>query len=99
MFLLQRKKVLIDMTKVDAYWILEEMRKECFSKDYAEALGIAQETIEFVDLMPKDMVAVVRCKDCKHRDGEVGQPNIQCYQMHDDDFCSYGERRDENADD
>ena len=41
----------------------------------------------------KDAVRVVRCKDCKHRDGAVGQPNILCYQMHDDDFCSYGERK------
>lgn len=40
-----------------------------------------------------DAVPVVRCKDCKHRDGTPGQPNIVCYQMHDDDFCSYGEKR------
>ncbi len=39
-----------------------------------------------------DAVPVVRCKDCKYRDGAPGQPNILCYQMHDDDFCSYGER-------
>lgn len=48
-----------DMTRAEAYWILEEIRKESFSADYAQALGIAQETIEFVDLMPKDMVPVV----------------------------------------
>lgn len=41
----------------------------------------------------EDAIRVVRCKDCKHRDGTVGQPNILCYQMHDDDFCSYGERK------
>lgn len=59
------------MTKAEAYWILEEMRKECFSADYAEALGIAQETIEFVDLMPKDMCRVVFCADCdKYGDDE-----------------------------
>lgn len=39
------------MTRAEAYWILEEIRKESFSADYAEALGIAQEAIEFVDLM------------------------------------------------
>lgn len=44
-----------------------------------------------------DAVEVVRCKDCVYRDGTPGQPNILCYQMHDDDFCSYGERREENA--
>ncbi len=40
-----------------------------------------------------DAVPVVRCKDCKYRDGTPGQPNILCAQMHEDDFCSYGERR------
>jgi len=40
-----------------------------------------------------DAVHVVRCKDCKFRDGTPGQPNILCYQMRDDDFCSYGERK------
>lgn len=42
----------------------------------------------------KSWVEVVRCKDCKHKDGMPGQPNIVCWQMHDDDFCSYGERKD-----
>ena len=40
-----------------------------------------------------DAVPVVRCKDCKYRDGTPGQPNILCAQMHEDDFCSYGECR------
>lgn len=40
-----------------------------------------------------DAVPVVRCMDCKYRDGTPGQPNIICSQMHDDDFCSYGERK------
>ena len=40
-----------------------------------------------------DAVEVVRCWECKHRDGIPGQPNIVCWQMHDDDFCSYGERK------
>ena len=40
-----------------------------------------------------DVAEVVRCKDCKYRDGTPGQPNILCAQMHEDDFCSYGECR------
>ena len=40
-----------------------------------------------------DAVKVVRCKDCKYKDGTPGQPNILCGQMKDDDFCSYGESR------
>ena len=38
---------------------------------------------------------VVRCRECKYRDGTPGQPNIQCGQMHEDDFCSYGEKKEE----
>ena len=40
-----------------------------------------------------DAVPVVRCRECKFRDGTPGQPNILCGNMHDDDFCSYGERK------
>lgn len=40
-----------------------------------------------------NLVSVVLCKNCKYRDGTPGQPNIICAQMHDDDFCSYGECR------
>lgn len=51
-----------------------------------------------VDSIPAaDVIPVVRCKDCIHRYGAPGQPNIQCAQMHDDDFCSYGERRNDDA--
>ena len=39
-----------------------------------------------------DAVPVVRCRECKYRDGTPGQPNILCGQMHEDDFCSYGKR-------
>ena len=45
-----------------------------------------------------DVAPVVRCKDCKYRDGTPGQPNILCAQMHEDDFCSYGERKEKSHD-
>ena len=37
-------------------------------------------------------IPVVRCKDCRFKT-EPGQPNICCCNMKDDDFCSYGERK------
>lgn len=44
-----------------------------------------------------DAEPVVRCDDCIYRDGKTaGQPNILCWQMHVDDFCSYGTRVDES---
>lgn len=49
-----------------------------------------------------DAVPVVRCKDCKHRRNDedyvcghycVKRPSNGGYFCEDDDFCSYGERR------
>lgn len=51
--------------------------------------------IAYLALTEDASVPVIRCKDCKYRDGTPGQPNILCGNMHDDDFCSYGERKDE----
>ena len=45
-----------------------------------------------------DAVPVVRCRECIHRAGTPGQPNILCGQMHDDDFCSYGQRKEADHD-
>lgn len=50
---------------------------------------------ECIDKVPTvDAEPVVRCDDCIYRDGKTpGQPNILCWQMHADDFCSYGTKR------
>ena len=45
--------------------------------------------------MPSAQPEIIRCKDCVHYYGEPGNPNIICFQMHEDDFCSYRERREE----
>lgn len=48
------------------------------------------------DAPVEDVVKVVRCKDCKHRD-PIGYKCLRDNLWHDtDDFCSYGERRAEN---
>lgn len=51
-----------------------------------------EKCLDFWDV--SDVVKVVRCKDCRFKT-EPGQPNILCYHMKDNDFCSYGERRKE----
>ncbi len=63
----------------------------------ASLSSVDEDTIlDLVDSVPTaDAVPVVRCKDCKYRDGTPGQPNILCAQMHEDDFCSYGERKED----
>ena len=69
--------------------------------DHTECMGHGDfETVrtvtdkEIAEIPTVDAVEVVWCKDCKHKGGVPGQPNIVCWQMHDDDFCSYGERKD-----
>lgn len=43
-----------------------------------------------------DAVPVVRCKDCIWYNKDINQCRRQvCAVMYADDFCSYGERRDE----
>lgn len=48
-----------------------------------------------------DAVPVVRCRECKHRDPEDKKCDCGCWHIpfttKDDDFCSYGERK-ENDD-
>lgn len=66
----------------------EYIDREAFKKSVEERYCKPCKAEEAVDAVP-----VVRCKDCKYRDGTPGQPNILCAQMHEDDFCSYGERR------
>ena len=58
------------------------------------------EKIEYLGYVPTaDVVPVVRCKDCRHRDPEDhkcdsgGTERQGCpFPVHDDYFCAYGER-------
>ena len=45
-------------------------------------------------LIANDVVQVVRCKDCKAYDKEVGYCEAMGFTCEMDDFCSYGERKD-----
>lgn len=51
--------------------------------------------IKAIKGMPPAQSEIIRCKDCVHYYGEPGNPNIICFQMHEDDFCSYRKRREE----
>ena len=84
-----------DMKRSEAYHILRDMYDEATEEQRA-AINIAMDDIEFVDLMPDDMVAAVRCKDCKHYWKNVNTPGYsgKCVTVSDDFFCAYGERGD-----
>ena len=57
--------------------------------------------LEYAEQLPTvDAKVVVYCKDCKHYDrGECYHPrherHLQSIRQEDDDFCSYGERKEE----
>lgn len=70
-------------------------------KGWDAGIGAAIEAIE--NIPAADVVEVVRCKDCIWRGREECAMfyRCDCGEQHtwetDNDFCSYGERRDENA--
>ena len=58
--------------------------------------------VTFTHCKECDRVEVVRCRDCKHYDGDFCNHeqwwNDDSYiTVDDDDFCSYGERKDQNG--
>lgn len=62
-------------------------------KEYADIFN------EFINEQPAaDVVEVVRCRDCYYsvisKDGNRGCKYLEL-EVEDDDFCSYGERKDE----
>ena len=70
-------------------WIPQLLSKE----DEGDRRGVETCIMVLEDMQTVDAVPVVRCRECKYRDGTPGQPNILCGQMHENDFCSYGERK------
>ena len=88
------------MRLIDGDALIEKFNEKT---DMAECLVDARKAERFAtfcaladaveEMTTVDADVVVRCKDCKYRDGTPGQPNILCAQMHEDDFCSYGECR------
>lgn len=79
-------------------YIERERLKEAFNADLQTLQTVDEHTMNLIlmdiDEAPAaDVAPVVRCRECIHRDGTPGQPNILCFQMKDDDFCSYGDRR------
>jgi hypothetical protein len=85
------------MKRSEAYHILGKMWEGATSEQ-AEALSIAQNDIEFVDLLPDDMCRVVFCTDCKKHGNDEECPLLSMMAYTEPtDFCSYGERRKDNA--
>ena len=71
------------------------------NNDYAYDMALDQTDAVLKALPSADAVEVVRCKDCKHYVSResVCKLHSNNYEppvsMDDDDYCSYGERKDE----
>ena len=91
-------------------YVDHEKAKEMFNRYFHNLQGSEAQILvcdmkqAFLELPTADVVQVVRCKDCIHRDPEDKKCDCSfqakggIFQMDDDDFCSYGERRKEDVD-
>ena len=64
-----------------------------YERGWNDAIDAIVENAEAVDAVP-----VVRCKDCdRHNGNYCHHPNAYGFSIfvHDDDFCSFGERRED----
>ena len=95
-----------DCFQANVKWLNEEIPKD--PQDYikeleAENKQLRRERDQAVEELHRNTnaVPVVRCKDCKHSFERSGRKPFGCYlhgkngiTLHDgDDFCSYGERK------
>ena len=77
--------------------------KNCIKQDVCDR-DVGHGYLVCPHYLSADVVEVVRCKDCIHRDPEDKKCDCSfqakggIFPMDDDDFCSYGERRKENGD-
>lgn len=72
--------------------------KELFKQSNDELRNAVE---RIVDIPTADAVEVVRCKDCRYwQDNNGGYPHEECRWGHNetpdaDDYCSYGERKEQ----
>ena len=82
--------------------LIQKLKYKCIAKyplSYVD--GIFAFAKEIADIPTADVVEVVRCKDCEYKsimsDGKTLACIRQCAYKKPTDFCSYGERRPDNA--
>lgn len=79
---------------VNADVLLNKLQDEISEQDYPYV-------VEIINGMTECDAPVLRCKDCKYwQDNNNGYPHEECRWGHDetpdpDDYCSYGERKDD----
>lgn len=85
---IERKAVINKVNEIPAHFDNGDIRY---------GIELAIQTIK--DTPTADVVEIVRCKDCRHYVAEYCTRDIKSrtnmFYMRADDFCSYGERKDE----
>jgi hypothetical protein len=73
---------------------LEKLNCGYYKKKPVQNVKEMAERVAELEIKLKDSVEVVRCKDCRHRD-LFSCPLADNDFQKDEDFCSWGERREE----
>ena len=74
-------------------WIPQLLSKE----DEGDRRGVESCIMVLEDMQTVDAVPVVRCRECEYHNKPTCPMRLSFNWMKDDDFCSYGERK-EGAD-
>ena len=90
---------------IDAEDVLEAISIEHGKRNDQEEKAILDAWDRIKKIPSADVVEVVRCKDCKHCEFDEWDEDILCGCLHPSGlndvspnaFCSYGERRENNA--
>ena len=87
---------------VDANWLLDEYCDGCEHRNTQTCFDDICATVKLIHAAPTvEAMEVVRCKDCKHRytaaSGVIFCTQHLTMSANDEDFCSYGERREDNV--
>ena len=94
------------MRLIDADKINYHEHTECMGHGDFETVRTVTDK-EIAEIPTVDAVPVVRCRDCKHWDSETwfcdnhstfGHHGLDWNMFSEDDFCSYGERKDGDDD-
>ena len=100
--LIYRHEAIRDIRLMDVCVIYDDM---CSTEEAVEKAIVAtkRNAIFGLECMNSAEPKIIRCKDCKYyyntNPENIPTANIICFQMHEDDYCSYAERRtDEQTD-
>lgn len=80
-------------------YINREMAADCIVLE-CDDVTLEQARQAIKDCPSADVVKVVRCKDCKWngaKDEDEGDCAMMEYKHNGDDYCSYGERKDDEC--